>query len=108
MTISNGHCDSRLSTEEGVTSKNGGKATMIVLVAVCVVMLLMLICAAPFCVRKWMEVRGNGKKEAVSDMEEDIVDPEPENVQALEVEVEVNLSKDHTDSNGEAITTTQV
>jgi len=106
MTISNGHCDSRLSTEEGVTSKNGGKATMIVLVVVCVVMLLMLICAAPFCVRKWLEVRGNGKKEAVSDMEEDVNDPEPENVQSLEVEVEVNLSKDHTDSNGEAITTT--
>ena len=107
MTITNGHCDSRLSDENEMDNndtKNEGKATMIVLIVVCVLMLLMLICAAPFCVRKWLECHGNGKKEAVSDMEED---PEPDQEQTLEVEVEVNLSKD-TNSNGEAITMTQV
>jgi flagellar basal body-associated protein FliL len=79
---------------------------MIVLVVVCVVMFLMLICVAPFCVRKWLGCTENVKKQAVADMEEEDDIHDPENVQASEVEVEVNLAKDHTDSNGGAIKST--
>ena len=105
MTITYGYCDSQVSDEmDHSDTKNKVQDTMIVLIMVSILMLLMLIFAAPFCVGKWLECHGNGKKEAVSDMEED---PEPDQEQTLEVEVEVNLSKD-TNSNGEAITMTQV
>ena len=102
MTITNGHCDSMLSNEEDKISGDEWKASMI---GLCVVMLLMLVSAAPFGVQRWLAYHGNGKKEAVADMEEeDVVDPEPDHVQALDVDVRVNLSND----DGDAITTTQV
>merc|ERR1719499_73204 len=100
MTITNGRCDSALVDGEGNGSDDGDStSTMIVLVVLCVVMLLVLLCVVPFCIRRWIYCGGERKgKEAVSDMEEDVVEQEPENIDmSLEVEVEVNLSKDTTD-----------
>jgi len=110
MTINNGRCDSAYVDGEGNSNPDDGDSTstMIVLVVLCVLMLLVLLCVVPFCIRKWIYCHGDRKgKEAVSDMEEDVVGQEPEDIDmTLEVEVEVNLSKDDTATDG-GITTTR-
>jgi len=105
MTITNGRCDSAYVEGEGTGSDDDSTATMIVLIVLCVLMSFVLLCVVPFCIRRWMYCNGGKvRKQAVSDMEEE-VDPEPENIDmSLEVEVEVNLSKDTTDG---VITSTQ-